>query len=61
MKLKSRKRKHVDFLYGMINDLHHEIFDIALSVVRKEISKEELKTKIALYKKYSRRLKILEL
>ena len=38
MKLKSRKRKHVDFLYGMINDLHHEIFDIALSVVRKEIS-----------------------
>ena len=56
-----RKKKHIDFLHVLINELHTEIFNISLDVVRKEISKEELETKITLYKKYSRRLKILEL
>ena len=56
-----RKKQHIDFMHVLINELHCEIFNISLAVVRKEISKKELETKITLYKKYSRRLKILEL
>jgi len=56
-----RKKQHIDFMHTIIMDLHNEIFNMSLAVVRKEIPKKELETKIILYKKYSRRLKILEL
>ena len=63
MKLKNRKRKHIDYLHALIMDLHNEIFQDALDRVNKNpcFCLTELETKIELYKKYSRRLKILEL
>ena len=56
-----RKQKHIEFLLCKITCLHNEIFHLALDVVRGELPSEELETKMELYKKYSRRLKILEL
>tara|TARA_R110002020_G_scaffold27115_1_gene87297 strand:- start:1433 stop:1642 length:210 start_codon:yes stop_codon:yes gene_type:complete len=61
-----RKRKHIDYMHSIIMDLHNEIFNASFLIVQNkhplmEEFREELKTKIALYKKYSRRLKILEL
>ena len=56
-----RKQRHMDFIRCKINCLHHEIFHLALDVVRGELPREELEIKMELYKKYSRRLKILEL
>ena len=61
-----RKRKHVDYLHALIMALHSEIFNASVIIVQNDHPlvdefKKELKTKIELYKKYSRRLKILEL
>lgn len=56
-----RKQKHIEFIRCKITCLHNEIFHLALDVVRGELPREELETKMELYKKYSRRLKILEL
>ena len=56
-----RKQKHIDFIRCKITCLHNEIFHLALDVVRGELPREELEIKMELYKKYSRRLKILEL
>ena len=61
-----RKRKHVDFLHALIMELHTEIFNASVIIVQNDHPlvdefRKELKTKIELYKKYSRRLKILEL
>ncbi len=62
-----RKRRHIDYLHTLIMELHTEIFNAAFFLVQynndvdsKQLRKE-IKTKIELYKKYSRRLKILEL
>ena len=61
-----RKRKHVDYLHALIMALHSEIFNASVMIVQNDHPlmdelRIELKTKIELYKKYSRRLKILEL
>ena len=61
-----RKRKHVDYLHALIMELHTEIFNASVIIVQNDHPlvdefRKELKTKIELYKKYSRRLKILEL
>ena len=56
-----RKQKHIEFIRCKITCLHNEIFHLALDVVRGELPREELEIKMELYKKYSRRLKILEL
>jgi len=61
-----RKRRHVDYLHTLIMELHTEIFQSAFLVVKSSTVantafRRELQTKIDLYKKYSRRLKILEL
>jgi hypothetical protein len=61
-----RKRKHVDYLHTLIMELHAEIFNASVIIVQNDhplvdVFRKELRTKIELYKKYSRRLKILEL
>ena len=58
-----RKKAHIDFVHVMIQALHAEIFQDALDRVNKTpcFNMVELENKIKLYKKYSRRLKILEL
>jgi len=61
-----RKRKHIDYLHTLIMELHAEIFNNSVIIVQNDHPlidelRKELKTKIELYKKYSRRLKILEL
>ncbi len=61
-----RKRKHVDYLHTLIMELHAEIFNASVIIVQNDhplvdVFRKELRTKIKLYKKYSRRLKILEL
>ena len=61
-----RKRRHIDYLHTLIMELHNEIFNAAVIIVQNdhpliEEFRKELKTKIELYKKYSRRLRILEL
>ena len=61
-----RKRKHVDYLHALIMALHSEIFNASVIIVQNDHPlvddfRKELRTKIELYKKYSRRLKILEL
>ena len=61
-----RKRKHVDYLHALIMALHSEIFNASVMIVQNDHPlvdefRKELRTKIELYKKYSRRLKILEL
>ena len=61
-----RKRKHVDYLHTLIMALHSEIFNASVIIVQNDHPlidelRKELRTKIELYKKYSRRLKILEL
>lgn len=68
MKKKLRKAKHVDYLYERINELHADIFNSALEIVNCErdlfigdYMREELGVKIALYRKYNRRLRLLEL
>jgi len=62
-----RKRRHIDYLHSLIMELHAEIFNAAFFLVQynndvdsKQLRKE-IRIKIELYKKYSRRLKILEL
>ncbi len=68
MKKKFRKAKHVDYVYERINELHADIFHSALEIVNCErdlfvgdYMREELGVKIALYRKYNRRLRLLEL
>ena len=57
-----RKKAHIDFMHVMIQALHAEIFQSALDRVNENIyHADEMQVKIILYKKYSRRLKILEL
>jgi hypothetical protein len=61
-----RKRKHIDFLHALIMELHTEIFHTSIVIVQNDHPlvdefRKELRTKIELYKKYSRRLKILDL
>jgi hypothetical protein len=61
-----RKRRHIDFLHALIMELHTEIFHASIVIVQNDHPlvdefRKELRTKIELYKKYSRRLKILEL
>ena len=61
-----RKRRHIDYLHALIMDLHNEIFNASVIIVQNDHPlidefRKELRTKIELYKKYSRRLKILEL
>ena len=61
-----RKRRHIDYLHTLIMELHAEIFNASVIIVQNDHPlidefRKELRTKIELYKKYSRRLKILEL
>ena len=62
-----RKSKHLDFLHTMIIKLHADIFQGSFELVQNPYTTEadglriELKTKIELYKKYSRRLRLIEL
>ena len=61
-----RKRRHIDYLHALIMDLHNEIFNASVIIVQNDHPlidefRKELRTKIELYKKYSRRLKILKL
>jgi len=52
-------------MYDTINKLHSDIFNSAFELVNfTEVSscdREKLKTKITLYRKYNRRLRLLEL
>jgi len=55
-------------MYERINELHADIFHSALEIVNCErdlfvgdYMREELGVKIALYRKYNRRLRLLEL
>jgi len=61
----ARKRKHINYMYDTINKLHSDIFNSAFELVNfTEVSscdREKLKTKITLYRKYNRRLRLLEL
>jgi len=68
MKKKFRKARHIDYMYERINELHADIFHSALEIVNCErdlfigdYMREELGVKIALYRKYNRRLRLLEL
>jgi len=68
MKKRFRKTKHIDYMYERINELHADIFHSALEIVNCErdlfvgdYMREELGVKIALYRKYNRRLRLLEL
>tara|TARA_Y100001973_G_C5197868_1_gene335556 strand:+ start:992 stop:1198 length:207 start_codon:yes stop_codon:yes gene_type:complete len=68
MKKKFRKAKHIEYIYERINELHADIFHSALEIVNCErdlfigdYMREELGVKIALYRKYNRRLRLLEL
>ena len=62
-----RKKQHIDFLHILITELHNEIFQESFEIIQSPGEEElyakrkELRIKIELYKKYSRRLKILEL
>ncbi len=60
-----RKKLHMEFLHTIILELHNEIFQESFEIVRHvqvpEERRQQLRIKIELYKKYSRRLKILEL
>lgn len=62
-----RKQRHIEFLQCKINCLHNEIFQESFEIIQAAGEEElyarrkELRIKIELYKKYSRRLKILEL
>ena len=62
-----RKKQHIDFMHVMIQALHAEIFQESFEIIQAPGEEElyakrkELRIKIELYKKYSRRLKILEL
>ncbi len=65
---KFRKNRHIDYMYERINELHADIFHSALEIVNCErdlfvgdYMREELGVKIALYRKYNRRLRLLEL
>ncbi len=64
----TRKRKHIDYIYERINELHADIFHSASEIVNSErdlfvgdYMRKELGIKITLYKKYNRRLRLLEL
>ena len=62
-----RKKQHIDFLHMLITNLHNEIFQESFEIIQSPGEEElytkrkELRIKIELYKKYSKRLKILEL
>ena len=62
-----RKKQHIDFLHVLITELHSEIFQESFEIIQSPGEEElyarrkELRIKIELYKKYSRRLKILQL
>jgi len=62
-----RKKAHIDFLHVLIAELHNEIFQESFEIIQSPGEEElyarrkELRIKIELYKKYSRRLKILQL
>ena len=62
-----RKRRHIDFLYTIIMELHTDIFQASFALVQNNkvydspVFRKDLKTKIELYKKYSKRLKLIEL
>jgi len=62
-----RKKQHIDFLHVLISELHNEIFQESFEIIQSPGEEElyarrkELRIKIELYKKYSRRLKILQL
>jgi hypothetical protein len=64
-----RKKLHIDFMHSIIMELHNEIFQESFEIIQSSnvtqkylhTRRKELRIKIELYKKYSRRLKILEL
>lgn len=62
-----RKKKHINYIYERINELHTDIFNEALEVVNSDrdlfvgdYMRKSISTKITLYKKYNRRLRLLE-
>jgi hypothetical protein len=58
----SRKEKHYRFLLNEIMDIRNEIIDIVMTGhANNRISVKELKLKAGLIKKYSRRLRLLNL
>jgi len=58
----SRKRKHKDYLWDNINMLRLEIVEDVLSYNKTgKIPVKELKRKSLLIKKYSKRLRLLEM
>lgn len=69
---KIRKARHIDYMYERINELHADIFHLAcdwLGGCEPHIDKmiithhdwSQISVKIELYKKYNRRLRLLEL
>lgn len=63
----ARKRKHINYIYSRINELHADIFHEASEIVNSErdlfigdYMRESIGIKIALHKKYNRRLRLLE-
>ena len=58
----SRQEKHYRFLLNEIMDIRNEIIDIVMTGhANNRISVKELKLKAGLIKKYSRRLRLLNL
>jgi|TARA_R110000744_G_scaffold222540_1_gene341406 hypothetical protein len=58
----SRKEKHYRFLLNEIMDIRNEIIDIVMTGhANNRISVKELKLKAGLIKKYSRRIRLLNL
>ena len=58
----SRKEKHYRFLLNEIMDIRNEIIDLVMTGhANNRISVKELKLKAGLIKKYSRRIRLLNL
>jgi hypothetical protein len=62
LKTYKRKKDHINYIYSAIHALHKDIFNMALSqCLYKDAKKNKLlKIKIKLYKKYNRRIRLLE-
>jgi len=71
MKKRIRKAQHISYMYKRINELHNEIFNTAcdwLGDCKPHIDKmciahhdwNNISVKIELYKKYNKRLRLLE-
>ena len=57
-----RRKAHIDYMYGAIHALHRDIFNSALEhcLKKSKHEKQKLAIKIKNYKKYNKRLQLLE-